>query len=69
MYKMRCKITLHHARPYDKDNAYGACKPVVDALVRNGALWEDTPYYTDLTVEQEKFPHKKRFTSIELEPA
>lgn len=66
-FKMRVKITLHHARPYDQDNAYAACKPVIDALKYWGLLWDDAPAYLDLTVEQAKSKHRERHTVIEIE--
>lgn len=64
--RKRVKITLHHSRPYDKDNAYGAVKPVVDALRHWNLIWDDTREYLDLAVEQEKCPHKQRYTVIEI---
>lgn len=67
--KMRCKITLAHSRLYDQDNAYGAVKPVVDALKEWKLIVDDKPEYLELTVEQEKCPHKQRHTIIELEAA
>ncbi len=67
--KMRCLITLHHSRLYDKDNAYGAVKPVVDSLRHWNLIFNDTDEYLDLTVEQAICPHKQRHTVIELEAA
>ena len=66
--RMRCKITLHHSRPYDTDNAYGAVKPVVDALRAWQLIFDDTKEYLDLTVEQAKSNRKKPLTVIELSP-
>jgi hypothetical protein len=67
--RKRVKITLHHSRFYDKDNAYGAVKVLVDALKAWNLIWDDSAVYLDLSVEQEKCPHKKRHTVIELEAA
>jgi|SRR6266436_3436401 len=67
--KMRVKITLCHSRFYDKDNAYGACKTLVDGLRHWSLIVNDTPEFLDLTVEQEKCPHKQRHTIVELEAA
>ncbi|MGC2234213.1 MAG: hypothetical protein WBA09_22120 [Candidatus Acidiferrum sp.] len=67
--KMRVTITLNHSRFYDKDNAYGACKILVDSMKNFGLIRDDSPEWLDLTVEQEKCPHKKRHTVIELETA
>jgi hypothetical protein len=67
--KKRVRITLHHARPYDEDNAYGACKVLIDALKSWNLIWDDSAKYLTLFIWQERCPHKKRHTIIELEPA
>jgi hypothetical protein len=67
--KMRCKITLAHSRLFDQDNAYGACKVVIDALKDWKLIVDDSKKYLSLTVKQTKVPHKQRHTIIELEPA
>ena len=64
--KKRMVLTLHHSRLYDKDNAYGACKVVVDAMRHCGFIVNDTEEWLDLSVEQAKCPHKKRHTVIEI---
>jgi hypothetical protein len=67
--KVRATITFHHARFYDRDNAYGAAKLVVDALKDWRLIYDDSKKFLDLNVEQEQHPHKRRFTTVELEPA
>lgn len=67
--KMQAKITLHHSRQYDKDNAYGAAKVVVDALKHWKLIFDDSPEYLDLEVQQEKCARKVSKTVIELVPA
>lgn len=67
--KRTVKITLHHSRFYDKDNAYGAVKPLVDVLTDHSVIVDDSAEWLELTVEQAKVPHKQRFTTIEIEPA
>jgi Holliday junction resolvase RusA-like endonuclease len=67
MVKMRVTITLWHSRIYDKDNAFGACKVVVDALKHNKLIFDDSQEYLELHVEQVKCPHKERKTVIDLE--
>lgn len=67
--KRRVKITLHHSRLYDKDNAYGACKVIFDALKAEGFIVDDRKEWLEATVEQEKCPHKERHTIVEIEPA
>lgn len=67
--KVRVNVTLCHARLYDTDNAYGACKVLVDALKDWHMIYDDTKQYLELNVEQKKTPHKKRHTIVELEAA
>lgn len=67
--KMRCSVILTHSRAYDHDNAYGAVKPVIDALKRWKLIFDDTPEYLDLEVVQVKSTRKESRTVIELEPA
>jgi len=63
--KCRVAITLHRKRLQDPDNATGSVKPVVDALVRNGWLVDDSPEYLELVVREEK--SKDQRTVIEWE--
>lgn len=65
--RIRCQITLCHAKFYDVDNAYGACKVLVDALKDWRLIYDDTKQYLDLTVTQAKCPHKRRHTIVDLE--
>lgn len=67
--KKRVKVTLHHSRLYDRDNSYGAVKVLVDALRAWNLIWDDSAKFLDLTVEQEKCPHKQRHTVVEIEAA
>lgn len=66
--KMRVTITLHNARQYDSDNAWGACKPILDAMKAWGLIIDDRASCCDLTVLQEKSTRKDRHTVIEVEP-
>ena len=65
--KRKVRITMFHSRFYDKDNAYGAVKPVVDALDWWSHIEDDNEAWLELTVEQVKCPHKQRHTVIEIE--
>ncbi len=65
--RRRVRITLHHSRLYDKDNAYGACKVIFDALKAEGLIMDDSAKWLEAIVEQEKCPHKQRHTIVELE--
>jgi hypothetical protein len=67
--KMRVLITLHNSRQYDKDNAYGACKAIFDALKRLGAIVDDRDEWMDGAVRQEKSTRKDKHTVIEIGPA
>lgn len=67
---MKAKITLYHSRFYDEaDNLKGACKPLIDALKHWKLIYDDTPRYFKADIRQEKYPHKRRHTVIELEVA
>jgi Holliday junction resolvase RusA-like endonuclease len=61
----RCKvtITLYRKRLQDPDNAVASVKPVLDALVRNGWLVDDSAEYLELHVKEEK--SKEQRTVIE----
>ena len=67
--KVRGIITIHNARTYDKDNAYGACKIIFDALKTLGLIVDDRKEWFDVDVRQEKCKRKDRHTVIELELA
>jgi Holliday junction resolvase RusA-like endonuclease len=66
--KQRVTITLWHSREYDRDNLFGAVKPVVDALKHWKLIVDDTKEWLELDVQQAKCPHKQRHTTIEIEP-
>ena len=66
--KITLKITRFYGyrkRAFDKDNLYGACKPLIDALRDFAIIPDDTPKHIDLYVEQEKSPNKSTFVTIE----
>lgn len=65
--RVRMTITLHNARQYDRDNAFGACKVIVDAAKAAGLLWDDRPAYLDLEVLQQKSTRKAKKTVIHME--
>lgn len=43
----RAKVTVtHHAvRPMDRDNLFGACKPLIDGIVDAGVIPDDSPEF------------------------
>ena len=64
--KCRVKITVYRGRKQDKDNWYGSVKPLVDALVSNGWLRDDSTKWLDLHVEE--FASRRPYwTEVELE--
>ena len=60
-------ITLHNARQYDRDNAFGAVKVIVDAAKAAGLIYDDRPAYLDLEVQQQKCKRADKRTVIEME--
>ena len=65
--KIELKITRFYGyrkRALDKDNLYGACKPLIDAIRGYKIIPDDTPKHIDLYVEQEKSPNKTTFVEI-----
>jgi hypothetical protein len=67
--KMRVTITICNSRQYDKDNMYGACKIVFDAIKNLGLIYDDRKEFLDAHVEQEKCARKQKHTVIEIGPA
>lgn len=65
--KIELRITRfygHRKRAFDKDNLYGACKPLIDAVRGFRIIPDDTPSHINLYVEQEKSPTKESFVQI-----
>lgn len=67
--KQQVAITIHNARTYDKDNAYGACKVILDSLKALGLIVDDSARWLDVDVRQEKSTRKDKHTTIEIGPA
>jgi hypothetical protein len=65
--KMRCSVTLAHSRAFDRDNSFGAVKPIIDALKHWKLIFDDSPEYLDLEVVQVKSTRKEAHTVVELE--
>jgi hypothetical protein len=67
--KMFVEVTIYHSKLYDPDNAMGALKPVLDAMVRIGFLAGDSGAHLQLLpVRQELCPRKDVKTEIRLGP-
>jgi hypothetical protein len=67
--KVKVIITIHNARQYDRDNAWGACKPILDAMKALGLIVDDRAAWCELEVRQEKSTRKDKRTEIYVEPA
>jgi hypothetical protein len=67
--KMRVVVTIHNARQYDKDNAYGACKVIFDVIKKLGLIVDDRPEFLESEVRQAKSTRKRKRTVIEIGPA
>ncbi len=53
----------------DRDNAVGACKPIIDALVKVGILLDDSPeHVTGLTVTQVKKRRQETGVKVVIAP-
>ena len=65
--RVKMLITLHNARQYDRDNAFGAVKVIVDAAKAAGLIYDDRPAYLDLEVQQQKCKRASKRTVIEME--
>ena len=66
--KVKKSVTItifRKGRRFDKDNAYGAAKPVVDALRSLGLIYNDSERWLDLGVCQE-LDHAHPRTEIEI---
>jgi hypothetical protein len=66
------KITLRtwRSKMMDRDNAVGACKPVIDALVSLGIIVDDSPEHVlSVSVEERKVCRAWAGAHIDIEPA
>lgn len=52
--KMYLDVNVEHMRLYDKDNLYGACKPVIDCISNLKLIRSDSTEHIELSVMQEK---------------
>ena len=58
--KRRLTIERHGKRSLDKDNAYGGCKLLVDAIKRLGFIVDDSPKHCELEVVQVKLGKREK---------
>jgi len=62
--KRQVSICRYAPRTLDSDNLVASYKLVIDALVRSGALFDDSPEWLDLKVTQLKAKRKKTCITI-----
>ena len=50
----------------DYDNLVGGCKQLIDAMIEEGYIWDDSPQYLDLKIKQVKNsdPVRERLTKF-----
>ena len=63
--RARVNITQHRKRLLDTDNLYSSLKPVLDALIRNQLIRDDSPQSCVLEAKQVKASSLR--TVIEIE--
>ena len=59
-------VTRHSSRSLDYDNFIGGCKPLLDALVREGLLFDDSPQWLEAEYRQEKCARIDARTEVEV---
>ena len=64
--KFKLTIVSYRRRLLDVDNLYGGVKGLLDACIDEELIWEDSPKYLDLVVEQ--YTSKKYETIILRKP-
>ena len=57
-------ITIWRKRLLDKDNLVGGCKQIIDVLKDLGLIYDDSPKYLDLKVEQNLCGKDNKYTEI-----
>ena len=62
--KVRWVVTMYRVRALDADNKVGACKSMIDALVRRGWAVDDSERWLELEVQQLLVPKAQVRTRI-----
>ena len=52
--KHSIEIISYRSRKLDYDNLVGGCKQLIDAMIEEGYIWDDSPKYLDLRIKQVK---------------
>lgn len=63
--KRSVTITMHRKRLQDVDNAVMSCKALIDSLRRTGFIWDDSPQWLELKVQQ-VVNKNKQFVWVEV---
>ena len=50
--KYKLVILSYRKKKLDYDNLIGGCKHLIDALIEEGFIFDDSPDYIDLNIEQ-----------------
>lgn len=66
--RMRVTVVISNSRVYDKDNRYGACKIIFDAMKELGIIVDDREEWLDQNVFMLPCARGQGRTTIELEP-
>lgn len=64
--KTQLTITRHSAGELDYGNLVGGCKPLLDALVREGLIFDDSPTWLDDAYAQKPAKQKQGYTEVEV---
>ena len=64
--RMQVTITRYGSRELDDDNFRGGCKGLIDALVREGVILDDSPRWVTVTYVQVKCSRKEARTMVSV---
>ena len=64
--RFKLSIISYRKKLLDKDNLYGGIKGLLDACIEENLIWDDSPKYLDLDVDQ--YTSKKYETIIIRKP-
>jgi len=66
---VRIDVELRGSRELDYDNAVAACKPMIDALILQGIIPDDSPeHVTGVFVTQKKTPRREAGALVRVTP-
>lgn len=68
-YRVGLEVLRQGLRDMDYGNLVGGCKPVLDALVKVGVLYDDAPKWVREHYDQERVPRGRERTRLWAYPA